>query len=66
MPHQRELVITLQATSLNETVTELELILYEAKLALVFPDYSYSGTDISRVTTLTHLLSADNAYSYSK
>lgn len=66
MPHERELVIALQATNLNETVTELELILYEAKLALVVPDCSYSGTDISRVTTLTHMLSADDDHSYSK
>jgi len=60
MPRQREHAVALQATNLNEAATEPELILYEAKSALVSPDSSYSGTDVSRVTSLTPTLSADN------
>lgn len=56
MPLQKEYVMALQATNPNETAIELLLSLYKAKLALVFPDCSYSGTDISGVKTLIHII----------
>lgn len=56
--------MALQATNPNETAIEPLFSLYKAKLALVFPDCSYSGTDISGVKTLIHMLSQGNGYNY--